>query len=305
MGIDIRDIPTVYINMDKDIKRRQHMENILAKNGFKNYRRLSAYTSGGTDVYHSLFASHVRACYSLLNESSPYVLVLEDDVIFTDIPRLNAAINEAIKNDDFELFTISRCTDEPQCYTPPKEHDYLAHFVLYKRERIPLILVQLFQIWLISGKNDIWGLYKHGAYIYTGDDCIQLGFYFPTNNPLGNCVNRKVVICVTTDADIKGRYVHDVFNEVSNNALSSSMLSNMRDSLIRIYKYQEGSMFMELLTSTGELCRIDLPLKVLSEYEESKDKTVLYRHGLYWEGLNGYTLLKYDTDTHTIQTVKI
>ena len=305
MTIDIRNIPVLYINMDKDIERRMHMENILAKNGFKNYKRLSAYVAGGGDIYHSLFSSHVRACYSLLKEDSPYVLVLEDDVVFINIPRLNAAINDAIKHDDFELFTISRCTEESRCYTPPKEDDVLAHFILYKREHIPTILVKLFQIWLISGKNDIWGLYKCGAYIYTGDECMQLGFYFPTNNPLGNCVNNKIVICNLTDMDIEGYYVHDIFNKLSNKLLSNNVLSRMRDALIRIYRFVEGSTYMELLTSTGDLRRIELPLKIRSEYEESKDKAVLYRYALYYEGLASYTPLTYDIETNKICSIKI
>ena len=141
--------------------------------------------------------------------------------------------------------------------------------------------------------------------MYTGDDCMQLGFYFPTNNPLGNRVNKKIVICNTTDMDIEGCYVHNVFNKLSNNSLSNSMLSRMRDVLIRIYKFVEGSTYMELLTSTGDLRRIELPLKIRLEYEQSKDKTILYRHALYYEGLESYTPLTYNNEMNKICPIKI
>mgnify|MGYP000739369947 CR=1 FL=1 len=40
MNLDLRDIPVVYINMDKDVEKRKRIENHIDTIGFKNKIRV-------------------------------------------------------------------------------------------------------------------------------------------------------------------------------------------------------------------------------------------------------------------------
>lgn len=298
--LDIREIPTIYINMDKDTTRRHHMENTLSKNGFKNYRRQAAYTTNDADIYHAAFTTHMRACYSLSKESSPYVLVLEDDVTFTDIPALNAAINSAIKNDDFELFSITHATEEPHCYTPPKKGNYLAHFVLYKRDRIPSILVKLYNTWLVTEKTDIWELYGVGAYMYTGSECIQLSFYFQTVNTKGNSVLNFMALCLFTEDDISKKHLPELVEKYTNKRITVQQLTRMRNLLVRVYRYHKGDSYLSSLDTMGNVRFIYLPITLYEKYTDMANRREVCKYALVSEGIDTDRIYGYDMNSNRI-----
>ena len=76
MKLDIREIKTYYINLDRDVDRKNSMELMLKKNGFKNYERVEGIL-GENRTGCSL--SHVKALKTAIkNDQYPY-LILEDD----------------------------------------------------------------------------------------------------------------------------------------------------------------------------------------------------------------------------------
>ena len=76
--LKILDLPVYYINLDKDIEKRESIESLLEELGFTNVNRFSA-------KYHSTKGlgcamSHNRLLKDLSGEQTPFI-VLEDDVI--------------------------------------------------------------------------------------------------------------------------------------------------------------------------------------------------------------------------------
>ena len=74
MNLDLRDIPAIYINLEKDVDKNQNMKSMLNQYGFNNIIRLNAeYTPDNPLVGCSL--SH----YNALCEIDPPFIVFEDD----------------------------------------------------------------------------------------------------------------------------------------------------------------------------------------------------------------------------------
>jgi hypothetical protein len=77
MKIDITSLPTFYINLDSRKDRRYHMESLLKKYGFTNYKRFPALEAGrrvGCSMSHAALLKHI-----VDNDIYPS-LVLEDDL---------------------------------------------------------------------------------------------------------------------------------------------------------------------------------------------------------------------------------
>ena len=126
------------------------------------------------------FLSHIRSAFLLLQStSSEYVLVLEDDVVFNDIDRLNSKINEAIDTmNGFNVFTVSTYEHANTLHKPPRPNTWLMHFVLYRREAIPMIIQRLVWSWLINTACDGWRPEYMDVVVYDSTDCAQLTNYF-------------------------------------------------------------------------------------------------------------------------------
>lgn len=77
MDIDITDIPVYYINLDKDVEKRDRLEQNLANLGFKNVNRFAGHYSSERAV--GCATSHNLLLHELKNMETPF-LVLEDDV---------------------------------------------------------------------------------------------------------------------------------------------------------------------------------------------------------------------------------
>ena len=74
MNLDLRDIPVVYINMDKDVDKRKRIENHIDQLGFKTKIRVP-----GVVHQDGPLAGCALAQYNALNEIDPPFIILEDD----------------------------------------------------------------------------------------------------------------------------------------------------------------------------------------------------------------------------------
>jgi len=74
MNLDLRDIPVVYINMDKDVDKRERIENHIDRLGFKTKIRVP-----GVVHQDGARAGCALAQYNALHEIDPPFIILEDD----------------------------------------------------------------------------------------------------------------------------------------------------------------------------------------------------------------------------------
>ena len=74
MNLDLRDIPVLYINMDKDVEKRERIENHIDLLGFKNKIRVP-----GVVHRDGPLAGCALAQYNALHEIDPPFIILEDD----------------------------------------------------------------------------------------------------------------------------------------------------------------------------------------------------------------------------------
>jgi len=74
MNLDLRDIPVLYINMDKDVEKRERIENHIDRLGFKNKIRVP-----GVAHRDGPLAGCALAQYNALHEIDPPFIILEDD----------------------------------------------------------------------------------------------------------------------------------------------------------------------------------------------------------------------------------
>ena len=74
MNLDLRDIPVVYINMDKDVDKRKRIENHIDRLGFKTKIRVP-----GVVHQDGARAGCALAQYNALHEIDPPFIILEDD----------------------------------------------------------------------------------------------------------------------------------------------------------------------------------------------------------------------------------
>ena len=74
MNLDLREIPVVYINMDKDVDKRKRIENHIDRLGFKTKIRVP-----GVVHQDGARAGCALAQYNALHEIDPPFIILEDD----------------------------------------------------------------------------------------------------------------------------------------------------------------------------------------------------------------------------------
>ena len=74
MNLDLRDIPVLYINMDKDVEKRERIENHIDRLGFKTKIRVP-----GVAHRDGPLAGCALAQYNALYEVDPPFIILEDD----------------------------------------------------------------------------------------------------------------------------------------------------------------------------------------------------------------------------------
>ena len=92
MEIDFRDVRTRWINVDKDTTKAEQMVELLDSLGFNNHERFSAVTNvaphegvrKGEEHYRNCAESHFAVLKETILKDGDPVLILEDDVEYTD-----------------------------------------------------------------------------------------------------------------------------------------------------------------------------------------------------------------------------
>lgn len=195
MSIDIRNVPTLYINLDHETERSKDMDAMLSTLGFTNFSRFRARKAQrGAD---GCFLSHINAAYQLYEQcDSEYVLILEDDAVITDMNKLNDIINVANDRYNFDIFSNycrippgsseNDLTDTLAC--PPLYDTHSTYFMLYKRQSIPNAIIDLTKRYYTTGALDIWhipGICK--SCIQYGTSCIRAILnYYPSSTGAGH-----------------------------------------------------------------------------------------------------------------------
>lgn len=75
MKLDLRKIPAIYINLQRDVEKNQHMQTMLTELGFENIIRIEASEFPAEKHLAGCSMSHFNA----LNELDPPFIVFEDD----------------------------------------------------------------------------------------------------------------------------------------------------------------------------------------------------------------------------------
>ena len=86
--MNIRDVRTRWINVDKDVDKAKQMEELLDRWGFKDHQRVSAVTGiepheavrHGEEHYRNCAESHFKVLEETILKDEQPVLILEDDV---------------------------------------------------------------------------------------------------------------------------------------------------------------------------------------------------------------------------------
>jgi GR25 family glycosyltransferase involved in LPS biosynthesis len=79
MKIDIREIPTYYINLDDHVEKRKSTEKVLDSLGFKDVTRVPGVLNANSRLGCTL--AHSKALETALESSKGPFLVLEDDIL--------------------------------------------------------------------------------------------------------------------------------------------------------------------------------------------------------------------------------
>lgn len=184
MDIDIRTIPTFYVNIEGSTNRQEYIERQLTDLGFHDFHRHNAITSN--PVAGSVFLNTAKILYDAYSTlQSEYILILEDDVVIKDIYMINHVISSTREKIDFDIFVASQYNPLYDIIHYPIQRNRVfisAHFVLYKRSNIPKILWRRFIKFLKYGINDHWDATDELTVIYEGKYVYQNLYEFPSYN---------------------------------------------------------------------------------------------------------------------------
>lgn len=148
-------LPIVYINLDRDVHRRERMEALLASLPFPYHRlpgvlwreldvlqqtRLYSPDLNTRQFFRALvdgekgcYASHLRACEYLLASDSPAMVVLEDDVAFDDGFADAVHAIATIPPDRWDIIKLySRFDEHPRDHRPLTPRHRLVNY-----QRVP------------------------------------------------------------------------------------------------------------------------------------------------------------------------
>jgi hypothetical protein len=187
---------------------------------------------------------------------------MEDDVHFKDIVRYNEILTELTKNTQFKVFVQTIPDGNPKIYNSPlKDKHAHAHFCVYKREAIPIMIYSLFEQWLRTGYNDLWWEHTvNGIYTYTGDECMQVNYYFASSS-----INRtdityafKLILC---DFPLEGLDIFDAFSralKISQQQLSTA-IGNAKGLLVRLIRVDLMKKIITHLDINNTVHTYDIP----------------------------------------------
>tara|TARA_B100001063_G_scaffold247281_1_gene292119 strand:- start:484 stop:1092 length:609 start_codon:yes stop_codon:yes gene_type:complete len=94
-----------YINLESRTDRRTRVESQLELLGWK-YERFNAVKTKSGRVGCSM--SHLRLLQMAKQKNLPYIVIIEDDIHFTDIPKFKSLHKEFIENiSDFDVYLLA------------------------------------------------------------------------------------------------------------------------------------------------------------------------------------------------------
>jgi glycosyl transferase family 25 len=99
--MNIQNIPTIYINLEKRVDRNIHVINELQKLGFNNITRFNAIEKDNGALGCSF--SHVKCLEIAIKNDYDYVFICEDDILFLDkelfLTNVNTFLNSKLNWD--------------------------------------------------------------------------------------------------------------------------------------------------------------------------------------------------------------
>lgn len=94
-----------YINLESRTDRRKHVESQLKSLGW-NYERFNAVKANSGRVGCSL--SHLTLLKMAKEKELPYIVIIEDDIHFTNIPKFKSLHKHFIENvSDFDVYLLA------------------------------------------------------------------------------------------------------------------------------------------------------------------------------------------------------
>ena len=177
--LDIREMPVLYINLQVQFERSRFMESMLKNSGFKNYRRFNAIRTPDNG-YDGSCLSHLKAAWELfISNTAEYVIVMEDDIVITDLNTINEAVNKTIaEKGQFDEFLITHPDGKNTIARPPLHTTDLLHFVIYRRIRIPYIIQRGILTYLREGVLDRCYPSDTDFVAFHSSSCTQLYNYY-------------------------------------------------------------------------------------------------------------------------------
>jgi aconitase A len=157
--IDIRDVPTLYINLDSERERNKKTHSLLEKNNFKNFKRFRAVDQGeGIGIT----KSHLKILQEVVRKNDYPILILEDDIetrienFKIDVPNSSDAIYLGLSQygigengKDEKNIKISNLSANTH-----KVHNMLArHAVLHLNRNYDIRLIEQNKKFLLNPQN--------------------------------------------------------------------------------------------------------------------------------------------------------
>ena len=281
--IDIRDLHTIYINLDIHRDRNEHMQRLLTNSGFKRFERLPAILAKPNSIegQQGCAFSHCCAAKRLYRTcTDEYCLVLEDDIQFKDIDTINRAINEILQTyPDVDCITITNHhidKDGRRIYCPIPTPTRGMHFVFYRRKSLIKIANGLFNKWLQGFACDLWAFDEPmgiKSAVFYSDAVEQMKQSFVSQNMLYNHMS----IYISQESLDGKNFYNLIFNGNPNNRFNDA-------SLYKVY-HIDGTTITELF-GDNSVKTIQLPeqLNALVKSDSIMDQykaLIAYNHAIY------------------------
>jgi glycosyl transferase family 25 len=134
-------LPVLYINLDRDLERRAHIERLLTQDDVGSLRiralevpfvlRGTVFDGSSSAAETACYASHIKAWDTLLASRNPYAMVIEDDAVLP--PRLARLIKCIVAALPEHWDLVHLYGDEGRATRPLRAIDAERELVRYSR----------------------------------------------------------------------------------------------------------------------------------------------------------------------------
>ena len=302
--IDIRDLHTVYINLDNHPDRNEHMQRLLTDNGFKHFERLPAILAkpNAIEGQQGCAFSHCCAAKRLYKTcTDEFCLVLEDDIQFKDIDAINRAVNEIIQTyPDIDCITITNHhinKDKRGIYCPIPTPTRGTHFMFYRRKSLIKIANGLFNKWLQGTACDLWEFDEPmgiKSAVFYSDAVEQMKQSFVSQNML---YNHMSIYISQEPLDCKNFY-DLAFNGNPDNRFDDA-------SLYKVYHIGEtitelfGDNSVKTIQLPEQLTALITSSNIIDQYKA----LIIYNHAIYTQ-FNIFRIWNHETNTWNAVSLK-